>query len=598
MNVSGNMNQEKELTPDEVKLIENINNQKGNSKKQLFADLLLIHAPAFFDFRNQSKVYFPYLSTSGDVPITPLYEYFPMGFKTLKRYLEERDINTRILNLSSLLLQYPDTDLEEVIRSMEVKVFGIDLHWMIHIQGSTEIASLIKRIHPDSKIIFGGISSTYYADELIKYPFVDMVMRGYDTHKPMAILMDAIKNGGDLEKVPNLIWKNREGEIKENPFSYTPVNFSYGINWRDVPKSKDSSMFPIKEVLSTSNAGCKYNCGWCGGSHDAFRRINKCDHSNAYKDLKEIGYEFSTMNCIEDIDTYHFYSCGAYNETEERMDYFLDQVTQTNLKSISFEQFFLTPERVLKRMAKTNKKVIITLSPESHDLRISKLAGRGVYSMEEMEKWIEKAVDIGINEINIWFFIGMPEQDKQSIFETVDYCDKLLKRFPGQGVIPLLCPMIPFLDPGSNFFENPQKYGYTTFFRTAQEHRQGMKRASLINRINYETKWLNRSELVYESYNAMRKLFEIKVERGLLPNAIVQNVIKRIDDAVEFLKVVHEIDCISDEKVRENELEKIAPEILKRNNGILFHGVSNQSLPINRTIGGRWFDEIPPEILI
>lgn len=576
----------------------NLNSNKIENRMSILeADLILIHAPAFFDFRNQSKVYFPYLSTSGDVPITPLYEYFPMGLKTLKRYLGERDIDTRILNLSSLLLMYPGTDLESIIRRIKVKVFGIDLHWMIHVQGSTEIAALIKKVHPDSKIIFGGISSTYYAEELINYPFIDMVMRGYDTHMPMGMLMEAIKNDGSLENIPNLVWKNSGGEIKVNPFSYTPKIFGYGIDWKDIPKSKNSKMFAIKEVLSTSNAGCKFNCGWCGGSHDAFKRINKCEHSNAYKDLNELGYEFSTMNYIDDVESFHFYSCGAYNETDERMDYFFDKVSESKLKSISFEQFLLTPEKVLKRMVETNKQVIITLSPESHDLRISKLAGRGVYTMDEMERWIHKAMEIGIHEINVWFFIGMPEQDKRSVAETVEYCNKLMEKFPGQGVIPLLCPMIPFLDPGSNFFENPDKHGYRTFFRTAEEHRRGLTRASLINRINYETKWLTRSDLVFESYKAMRDLFEIKTERGLLPSSIVSGVLKKIDDAVEFIKVVHEVDCIDDEKIRNIELEKLGPEILKRNNEILFHGVSNQSLPINREIGGRWFDEIPPELI-
>ena len=40
----------------------------------LSADLVLMHAPAFFDFRERRDIYFPFLGTSGDVPITPLYE--------------------------------------------------------------------------------------------------------------------------------------------------------------------------------------------------------------------------------------------------------------------------------------------------------------------------------------------------------------------------------------------------------------------------------------------------------------------------------------------------------------------------------------------
>jgi radical SAM superfamily enzyme YgiQ (UPF0313 family) len=45
---------------------------------------------------------------------------------------------------------------------------------MIHAQGSLAVARLLKEIHPEVPIVFGGISSTYHAPELVTYPFVDM----------------------------------------------------------------------------------------------------------------------------------------------------------------------------------------------------------------------------------------------------------------------------------------------------------------------------------------------------------------------------------------------------------------------------------------
>jgi clorobiocin biosynthesis protein CloN6 len=93
------------------------------------------------------------------------------------------------VNLSSVLLRYPTLDLEAFLRSVDTPVFGIDLHWMVHVQGSLAIAELIKSLHPSSAVLFGGISSTCYAEELIRYPFIDMVMRGYDTHAPMDLLL-------------------------------------------------------------------------------------------------------------------------------------------------------------------------------------------------------------------------------------------------------------------------------------------------------------------------------------------------------------------------------------------------------------------------
>lgn len=559
--------------------------------KRTQADLLLVHAPASFDFRERRDIYFPYLSTSGDVPITPLYEYFPVGFKTLKRFLGERDHDVRIVNLATVLLKYPALDLRAFLSTLDVKMFGIDLHWMVHVQGSLAIAELLKSIHPDIPIIFGGISSTYYADELVRYPFIDMVMRGYDTHAPMAALLDCLKASGDLRTIPNLIWK-QQGEVIDNAFSHTPDTFACGIDWSQMPEAQPSKTLPILEVLSTQNAGCAYNCGWCGGSRDAFRRIFKRHKAMARKELNEVAYEFSTMNSLPDQDRYHFYSIGSYNEPPARLKFFLEQVKQSRFKSISYEQFHLTSEDTLKTMARANSRTSITLSPESHDMKIAKLAGRGVYTPDEMERWIDVALDAGIHEIDIWYFIGMPEQDEQSVKENVAYCARLLGLFKKKRVVPLLCPMIPFLDPASTFFTYPEQHGYHTFYRTVEEHRRGMENASLINRVNYETRWLPRPELVRVGYEAVRSLVRIKGDIGFLPSGVACSIIRDIDDALEFMKVVHEIDCIADPKARARELDAIGDEILVRNRKMFNGNVANQSFPINREIGGRWFDEI------
>jgi clorobiocin biosynthesis protein CloN6 len=107
----------------------------------LKADLLLLHAPAFFEFRGRRDIYFPFLGTSGDVPITPLYEYFPVGFKTLQRHLGDRGHDVRILNLASLFVRYPHLSADAVLGAIEAPVVGIDLHWMIHVQRITPTSS-------------------------------------------------------------------------------------------------------------------------------------------------------------------------------------------------------------------------------------------------------------------------------------------------------------------------------------------------------------------------------------------------------------------------------------------------------------------------
>lgn len=558
----------------------------------LKADLILLHAPAFFDFRNRSDIYFPYLSTSGDVPITPLYEYFPLGFRTLQRFLGDRGHKVKIINLSTVLLRHPNINAEKLLGALEVKLLGIDLHWMIHVQGSLEVARLFKSLHPETPVIFGGISSTYYAEELIRYPFIDMVMRGYDTHEPMDGLLRALKGADKPRSIPNLLWKAQNGEIIDNGFSHTPDTYGCGIDWTIIPRESRMQSLPILEVMSTQNAGCSYNCGWCGGSREAFRRIFRRKRAMARKPQSEVAYEFSTMSQMPRQERYHFYSVGSYNETREGMQFFVEQVGRSKFKSISYEQYHLTPDDTMKEMVRANPKTIITLSPESNDMEIARLAGRGVYTPEEMEAWAERALDLGIFEIDIWYFVGMPQQDEKAVMADVEYCRKLLKRFKGRRVIPFICPMIPFLDPASTFFEKPNEHGYQVFYRTAEEHRRGMTRASLIHRINYETRWLSRPDLVRVGYSAVRRLIEIKAELGQLPSGIATSVIRKIDGALEFIGVVHAADSLADPMDRMKALGELGDEIQRRNQEIFFSGVANQAFPIQREVGGRWFDEL------
>ncbi|MDP2401432.1 MAG: TIGR04190 family B12-binding domain/radical SAM domain protein, partial [Actinomycetota bacterium] len=110
-------------------------------------DLVLLHAPSVYDFRERSIMFGP---VSDMVPSTPAFEMYPLGFTTMAEYMERHGLKVRIVNLAVMMLNRKDYDVEAAIRDMDPVAFGIDLHWLPHAHGSVEIARIVKKYHPNT----------------------------------------------------------------------------------------------------------------------------------------------------------------------------------------------------------------------------------------------------------------------------------------------------------------------------------------------------------------------------------------------------------------------------------------------------------------
>ena len=130
-------------------------------------DLVLLHAPHVYDFRKETILYGP---VSDLVPATPVFEMYPFGLVSMAEYLERAGYQVRIVNLAGRMLNSKNFDPEKLIKRLEAKVFGIDLHWLVHAHGAVEVAKLVKKYHPEAKVVIGGFSASYFYKELFNYP--------------------------------------------------------------------------------------------------------------------------------------------------------------------------------------------------------------------------------------------------------------------------------------------------------------------------------------------------------------------------------------------------------------------------------------------
>ncbi len=528
-------------------------------------DLILLHAPHVYDFRKIPQLYGP---VSDLVLSTPVFEMYPVGLASIAEYLEKNGFRVRVINIAWRMLKNARFDVEKFIGKLKAPVFGIDLHWMVHAHGSVEIARLVKKCHPESKVIIGGFSASRFWRELIEYPDVDFVMRGDSTEEPMRQFMEAF-NRNDFSHVPNLAWKDESGQVRENPLSYVPADIShvmgnhYGFMVRQVLRYRDlSSVVPFKGWLKYpvtavfTCRGCNYDCIFCSGGRQAMQgfanrfKAARRSPEDIYKDISNIGQvSRGPILVVGDIRE------GGLDRAYRLMD-MLEKKPVKN--TLMFEMFNPASPEFIKRLSKAAPGFSLDMSPESHDPEVRKVSLGRDFSNEDVEAMIQASLERGASRVEIFFMIGLYKQDWQSVMDTIDYCEYLLKRFEGNKRLFLFMGhQAPFMSPGCLAFEHPDKYGFRLIYKTLEEHRQALTLPSWKYSVNYETRWLSHEQITEVTYEAISRLTRLKAKYGQIPPALAEKQIERIEKAK---RLEDRIDLLV-KAGRSDEISQLKPEI-------------------------------------
>lgn len=512
-------------------------------------DLILLHPPSVFRFRELPLFSGP---VSDVVPSSSLFEIYPIGFLTLSDYLTRHGMSVRIVNIALKMMRDRSFDPGKFVRKLDAAAFGIDLHWLPHVDGALALAEIVKQHHPETPVILGGLSATYFHEEIMRdYPFVDFVICGESAEEPLLLLMETIKAGGRCENVPNLVWRRKDGRVVSNEWSYSPENldhvrFDYSHLVKMAIKYLDPSGYmPFRDYLKYpvtgifTCRGCYHNCGTCGGSVSAFQKVcqrhKPCFRSPelVVEDMYRVSqYTDAPMLVVGDL----------LQAGREYSELFLDAVKKRRIRNeIAIEFFSPPPVEFLQRVADSIRTFNVEISPESHDINVRKTFGK-CYTNVELENMIETLVRLGCRRIDLFFMIGLPYQDYGSVMETVKYCGELLARFNGNGaatsILPMIAPLAPFIDPGSSIFEEPEKYGYRLFYRSLKEHRQAMLMPSWKFTLSYETKWMSRDEIVRATYDGALALLDIKERYGVIGSENASRIRDHLTRAIALSKKI------------------------------------------------------------
>jgi len=503
-------------------------------------DLLLLHAPSVYDFREKSIFYGP---VSDLIPSSTVFEMYPLGFITMSSYLQSRGMRVRIANLAVRMMKDRNFSVRDFLAGVDPKAVGIDLHWLPHAHGALEVARLVKEIHPHVPVIMGGLSSTYFHQELINYKQVDFVLRGDSTEVALHQLLVALKNGEPLDKIPNLTWK-QSGLQHVNPITSLPPSLDYvdlrpDLMMEMVMRYHDLTSVvpfdgwlknPITAVFTVK--GCAHDCATCGSSKTT---IGSLTHRAQPVFRSPESLAKNMLSIARLIRGPIFLVGDLLQGGREYAETVLEKVRDLKLENqIVFEFFDLPPLDFLRSIDAAVRNWSLELSPESHDPAVRKAQEDApAYTNEEFEEVVRAALGLRCTRIDVFYMIGLPHQTYQSVQDTAAYCERLFE-ISDRRLSCFISPMGPFLDPGSRVFESPEEFGYRVFARTLEDHRRLLVEPSWEKILSYETQWMTRAEMVDATYDAADRINQAKLKYGRVSTRRGETVAQRIREAREL----------------------------------------------------------------
>jgi radical SAM superfamily enzyme YgiQ (UPF0313 family) len=215
------------------------------------------------------------------------YCYIPMGAVGLVNQLAGAGWEVRGIDLPLEIGLDPFFSLEARVHDyLPLDLVLLDLDWYMTAAGVVDSARRVKRINPACQVVVGGMTATYFAEELLhRCREVDIVVRG-DAEAALAAIAELLEHPsrGRLASVPNITFRE-SGRIRRSEHVSRTSSQEFDaldyveIGWLDhVDAYFRTNIEGVRPDGPTNywlavGRGCFFNCTMCGGGLAAHREL-------------------------------------------------------------------------------------------------------------------------------------------------------------------------------------------------------------------------------------------------------------------------------------------------------------------------------------
>ena len=465
-------------------------------------DIILIHPPRLLKPSSNKNTRF----------IRGEYVFIPMGIFAIADYLEKEGFGVKIINYPFEQYLNRNWKLIDFLKNINFDVCGIDLHWIHNAHGAIEVAKIVKSVNPNTKVILGGFSASYYHNQILNYyNSIDGIIRG-EGELPLLEYVKKIKKNQPLDAVPNLTYRDSFKHIKINSITYTAKNLDE-LNFTNLSLLNNANQYIecSRRIMGIPfnlpiGRGCPYNCPFCGGGQRAQQRFagrNEVILRSPEKIIEDISdiinnYKVSSF----------FFGHGTYPGNLKYWKRLFEMIKREKLDISGDLEIWRLPfnKEMWKCFSKTfaRRHSSISISPRTMSSNVHRIIAKTCdptfnFPERQINDLMKNAILFN-TQLRIWLTIGYPFQANIDIIKDFNFVFKAFlknKKFNSKAISVMNEPF--YIFPGSPAHESPETFGIKLKFNSFLDVVEAFKRTKIsyfFNVINYDKKHFSGSSIL------------------------------------------------------------------------------------------------------
>ena len=327
----------------------------------------------------------------------------------LTHYLRMRGYDARYINL----FQFEKEQLTEYLESDPLCVAITTTFYLLNLPVN-EMVGFIREKNPRTKIVVGGplIANhlrNYHEDELtvaLEDMGADIYVNESQGEHTLTLIIQALKNGGDLSRVPNIVYR-QDGKLKSTP-KLAEINSldENAINWQTFA---GEDLGPT--VQTRTARSCAFSCSFCNYPARA-GKLTLASLETIEKELDSLARLGYIKNLVFIDDT--------FNVPLPRFKEICRLMIQKNYQFNWFSYFRCSnsDEEAIELLARSGCKGVF-LGIESGSPSILKNMNKAA-TPEKYERGMELLHQYGVLTFAS-FIMGFPGETEETFRESVDF---------------------------------------------------------------------------------------------------------------------------------------------------------------------------------